>query len=75
MSEEILGKVRQLSGLAAERGQSLAQMALAWILRDKDITSVLIGASRPGQILDNIGMLKNLNFSQEERRRIDEILL
>ncbi len=75
VSEEILGKVRQLSGLAAERGQSLAQMALAWILRDKDITSVLIGASRPGQILDNIGMLKNLNFSQEERRRIDEILL
>ena len=60
--------------LAKERGQSLAQMALAWILRDGDITSVLIGASRPSQILDNIGMVGNTEFSAQERARIDEIL-
>lgn len=74
ISEETVEKVRKLNELAAARGQSLAQMALAWILRDGDITSVLIGASRPSQILDNIGMIKNTGFSQEERRRIDEIL-
>ena len=50
-------------------------MALAWILRDGDVTSVLIGASKPAQILDNIGMLKNLSFTEGERERIDEIVL
>jgi L-glyceraldehyde 3-phosphate reductase len=70
----MIGKVKQLGELAAERGQTLAQMALAWILRDGDITSVLIGASKPSQILDNIGMIKNTAFGEEERRRIDEIL-
>ena len=74
ISDETVEMVRKLNELAAERGQSLAQMALAWILRDGDITSVLIGASRPAQILDNIGMIKNTEFSQEERRRIEEIL-
>ena len=74
IDEKTVEKVRQLNTLASERGQSLAQMALSWILRDGDITSVLIGASRPSQILDNIGMIKNTDFSQEERRRIDEIL-
>lgn len=74
ISEEMLDKVRALDSLAKERGQSLAQMALAWILRDGDITSVLIGASRSAQILDNIGMLKNLEFSEEERAQIDKIL-
>lgn len=74
VSEDTLRKVRRLNELAGERGQTMAQMALAWIFRDKDITSVLIGASRPSQILDNIGMLENLEFSREERRRIDEIL-
>ena len=74
VNQETVEKVRQLNELAAQRGQSLAQMALAWILRDGDITSVLIGASRPSQILDNIGMIGNTEFSQEERRRIDEIL-
>lgn len=74
ITEETLSKVRALGELAAERGQSLAQMALAWILRDGDITSVLIGASRPSQILDNVGMLKNLEFSAEERQRIEDIL-
>ena len=74
ISDETVEMVRKLNELAAARGQSLAQMALAWILRDGDITSVLIGASRPAQILDNIGMIKNTEFSQEERRRIEEIL-
>ncbi len=75
ITEEKLTRIRALNELAAQRGQSLAQMALAWILRDGDVTSVLIGASRPSQILDNIGMLKNRTFSREERSRIEEILL
>ena len=74
VSEETLKKVRALGEIAGERGQSLAQMALAWILRDRDITSVLIGASKPSQILDNVGMLSNMDFSGEERERIDRIL-
>lgn len=74
VTEEKLAKVRALGELAAQRGQTLAQMALAWILRDGDITSVLIGASRPAQILDNVGMLENREFSEEERKKIDSIL-
>lgn len=74
INEETLKKIRALGAIAQERGQSLAQMALAWILRDNDITSVLIGASKPAQILDNIGMLSNISFSAEERKKIDEIL-
>ena len=74
INEDTIEKVKKLGALAKERGQSLAQMALAWILRDGDITSVLIGASRPSQILDNISMVGNTNFSAEERARIDEIL-
>lgn len=74
ITEETLQKVRALNALATERGQSLAQMALAWILRDGDITSVLIGASRASQILDNIGMLENTQFCQDELERIEEIL-
>ena len=72
--EETLKKVRALNDLAAQRGQTLAQMALSWILRDGDITSVLIGASKPSQILDNIGIVHATSFSDEERRKIDEIL-
>ncbi len=74
ITEDMLQKIKKLNALAAQRGQSLAQMALAWILRDGDITSVLIGASRPSQVLDNIGMIGNTSFSEEERREIDEIL-
>lgn len=74
IQEETLNRVRALGEIAGERGQSLAQMALAWILRDGDITSVLIGASKTSQILDNVGMLGNLQFSEEERERIDCIL-
>ena len=72
--EETLKKVRTLNDLASQRGQTLAQMALSWILRDGDITSVLIGASKPSQILDNIGIVHATSFSDEERRKIDEIL-
>ena len=72
--EETLKKVRALNDLASQRGQTLAQMALSWILRDGDITSVLIGASKPSQILDNIGIVHATAFSEEERCRIEEIL-
>ena len=75
VTEETLTRVKKLGELASQRGQSLAQMALAWILRDGDITSVLIGASRPSQILDNIGMIGDTTFSEEERKKIDEILM
>lgn len=74
ITEETLNKVRALDNLAKQRGQSLAQMALAWILRDGDITSVLIGASKASQILDNVGMLDNVQFSGEEREEIERIL-
>ncbi len=75
VSDDVLNKVRALNEMAEKRGQTLAEMALAWILRDGDITSVLIGASKPSQILDNIGMLKNMEFSDEERKKIDEITM
>lgn len=75
VNQETLQKVHLLNQLAGKRGQSLAQMALAWILRDGDITSVLIGASRASQILDNIGMLGNTHFSEEEREQINHILI
>lgn len=60
--------------MAEERGQSLAQMALAWILRRKEITSVLIGASKVEQIIDNVNALKKLDFTQDELERIEKIL-
>lgn len=66
--------VAELNKMALERGQSLPQMALAWVLRKKEITSVLVGASKVEQIINNVETLKNLEFSQEELRKIDEIL-
>ena len=74
-AEEVETKVRKLNEIAKKRGQTLAQMSLAWILRDDDITSVLIGASKPAQILDNVECINNTVFSEEERRVIDEISL
>ena len=59
--------------LAGERGQSLAQMALSWILKDEDVTSVLIGASRPEQIIQNVEIVQNMKFTQEELTKIDQI--
>ena len=67
-------KIVQLNQMATERGQTLAQMALAWVLRDKRITSVLIGASSVKQIEDNVATLRNLNFTGEELKKIDNIL-
>ena len=75
LTKQRLQQIRALNDIAAERGQTLAEMALAWILRDGVVTSVLIGASRPAQIIDNIGALKNTSFTEEELRRIDEISL
>ena len=72
--EETLKKVRALNDLAAQRGEKLADMALGWLLQHKEVTSVLIGASKPSQILDNIGIVHATAFSEEERRRIEEIL-
>jgi L-glyceraldehyde 3-phosphate reductase len=69
-----LGQVRALGAVAKERGQSLAQMALAWVLRDARMTSALIGASRVEQIEQNVAALGNLAFSAEELTRIDAIL-
>ena len=73
LTDKRLAQIRALNELAAERGQTLAEMALAWILRDGVVTSVLIGASRPSQILDNIKALRNTDFSEAELQRIDEI--
>lgn len=75
ISKEKLETVGALQEIAKERGQTLTQMALAWILRDEKVTSVLIGASRPEQIKENIKCLQNICFSQEECDRIDEILM
>lgn len=75
ISEEALKKVKKLSEIAKNRGQSLAQMSLAWVYNNKAVTSVLVGASKPEQILENIKMLENTSFSQQELDAIDEIVL
>lgn len=74
LTPQRLAQIQKLNDLAAQRGQTLAQMALAWVLRDGIVTGVLVGASRPEQILDNIGALKNTNFTSEELSYIDSIL-
>jgi L-glyceraldehyde 3-phosphate reductase len=74
VTDEKIEKVRQLNQLAEQRGQNLAQMALAWILKDPRISSVLIGVSKPEQVLDSIACLKNYNFTSDELNRINEIL-
>jgi L-glyceraldehyde 3-phosphate reductase len=74
ITEDKLTKVRQLNELAAQRGQSLAEMALAWVLRQPAVTSALIGASRPSQVEDDVAALRNLSFTAEELARIDAIL-
>lgn len=74
ITEEKLGKIRRLNALAQRRGQKLSQMALAWVLRDDSVTSVLIGASKTSQLGDAAGMLDNRTFSAEERAAIDAVL-
>lgn len=73
VTEQKLSKVRALHDLAKSRGQSLAQMSLAWVLRHPGMTSALIGASKPEQVADSVGCLKNLEFSAEELATIDRI--
>lgn len=73
LTPERLSQIQQLNDMAKERGQSLAQMALSWILKDDEVCSVLIGASRPEQILENISIVENTNFTAEELKKIDEI--
>lgn len=71
LTEEVVGHLRGLAEIAAGRGQSLAQMALAWALRDPRVTSVLIGASSPAQLDENLAALDRLDFDEDELRRID----
>ena len=75
LTEEKLEQIRALNALAGERGESLAQMALAWVLRREEVTSVLVGASKPSQILDNLGAMNSAPFTQEELEAIDQIVL
>ncbi len=74
LTETKLNAVRSLADIAAERGQTLAQMALSWILKDQRVTSVLVGASKPEQLTDSLRCLDNVTFSQQELSLIDEIL-
>jgi L-glyceraldehyde 3-phosphate reductase len=72
--KENLPRVKKLNDLALQRGQSLAQMAIAWVLRLPAITSALIGASSVAQLEDTLAALKNARFSEEELAKIDKIL-
>lgn len=74
ITDEKINKVKLLNVIAEQRGQNLAQMALAWILKDPRVTSVLIGASKPEQVLDSIKCLENYQFSAEELAKINSIL-
>ena len=73
LTQERMEQIRALQKLATERGQTLAQMALSWVLRDGIVNSVLVGASKPEQILDNIKAIENTVFSEEELTLIDQI--
>ena len=74
ITDKLLGQTKKLNDLAQSRGQSLAQMALAWVLRHQTVTSALIGASRPAQVDDCVGATKNLKFSTAELEQIEKIL-
>lgn len=74
LTKEKLAQIEALNKMAGERGQSLAQMALSWILKDEDVTSVLIGASRPEQIIQNVEIVQNTKFTlgRTEKDRSDQ---
>ncbi|MCR5764198.1 MAG: L-glyceraldehyde 3-phosphate reductase [Treponema sp.] len=74
ITEPVLERVRSLNAIAVKRGQSLAEMALAWNLREDKVTSVLIGSSRPEQIIDGVKFLQNMEFTKSELEEIDKIL-
>ncbi len=75
VTDERLDKVRKLNQIALDRGQTMAQMAIAWVLRNPVVTSALIGASQPEQIDDVVATIQNLAFSEDELNRIDQILI
>lgn len=75
LTDELMDKVRRLNKIAEDRGQSLAQMAIAWLLKDDRVTSVLVGASSARQLRNSVGALDNLAFTEEELRAIREILV
>jgi len=74
ISPAVINKIKNLNEMALQRGQTLAQMAIAWLLKDHRVTSVLIGASSATQLDDNLSSLKNLNFSELELHEIEKIL-
>ncbi|NHM29467.1 L-glyceraldehyde 3-phosphate reductase [Neobacillus terrae] len=74
VTSDVINRVQKLNEIAAERGQSLSQMALSWVLRGGKVTSVLIGASKVSQIEENVAALSNLDFSNEELARIEDVL-
>lgn len=74
LTDQKLGQIKKLNDIAQQRGQSLAQMALAWLLKDERVTSVLIGASKPEQLLDSLKCLENIRFSNDELASIEDIL-
>lgn len=74
IDEGKVAMLRELNALAQQRGQSLAEMAVSWVLRDPRVTSALVGTSKVSQVDDNVAALKNLAFSSEELRKIDSIL-
>jgi len=75
VTEEVINKVRALNNIADKRGQSLAQMAVVWLLKDKRVTSVLVGVSSEKQLLDNLAALNNLDFTNEELQQIESVLI
>jgi L-glyceraldehyde 3-phosphate reductase len=74
ITPELVAKLKALNDIAKKRGQSLSQMAIAWLLRDPRITSVLVGASRPQQVADNLKALSNITFSDDELNQIETVL-
>ena len=74
ITDEVVDQVTRLNKIAEARGQILAQMAVAWLLKDQRVTSVLVGVSKVSQLEDNIAAIKNIDFSQDELRQINEIL-
>ena len=74
ITNTVLDKVRLLNQIASQRGQTLAEMSLSWVLRNDSVTTVLIGASKPEQIRENVRIVDNLYFTEEELNRIENIL-
>ncbi len=75
LTEDLVGRLRDLNDIAKSRGQSLAQMALAWVLRGGRVTSALIGASSPEQLEDSAAAAGNLDFDADELARIDSVIM